>query len=133
MEVKNVINRKELKAAKRAKIQEYVPEHIYNLAAIVKNNVEIRYYTAIAILNHLTQKGIIEKVEDKSKGGGNYVNFLWDKFVVKSKGLAREYRYTEKFFIDSLVGSFSSFAASAQKTIDKFINEENINYEENNK
>lgn len=133
MERENVVikKEKESKEEKRKRIMEKVPEHIYNLAAIVKNNVQIRYYTAIAIINYLSQKKEIAEVKDKSKGQGNYVAFLWDKFIVKNNGLAREYRYTEDFFIKAVVGSFSSFAASAQKVIDTFLEVENINYKQN--
>ena len=69
-----------------------IPNHITELALIVKNNAQIRRYTAIAIINYLCQKGEISKIsaEEQAKGKGNYVNFLWDKFTVKSNGLSRD-------------------------------------------
>lgn len=107
-----------------------IPNHITELALIVKNNAQIRRYTAIAIINYLCQKGEINKIsaEEQSKGKGNYVNFLWDKFTVKSNGLSRDYRYTEKFFITALIGSFTSFAANSKEVIINFLKEENADF-----
>ncbi len=107
-----------------------IPNHITELALIVKNNAQIRRYTAIAIINYLCQKEEISKIsaEEQAKGKGNYVNFLWDKFTVKSNGLSRDYRYTEKFFITALIGSFTSFAANSKEVIINFLKEENTNF-----
>lgn len=107
-----------------------IPNHITELALIVKNNAQIRRYTAITIINYLCQKGEISKIsaEEQAKGKGNYVNFLWDKFTVKSNGLSRDYRYTEKFFITALIGSFTSFAANSKEVIINFLKEENADF-----
>jgi hypothetical protein len=107
-----------------------IPNHITELALIVKNNAQIRRYTAIAIINYLCQKREISKIsaEEQAKGKGNYVNFLWDKFTVKSNGLSRDYRYTEKFFITALIGSFTSFAANSKEVIINFLKEENADF-----
>ena len=107
-----------------------ITNHITELALIVKNNAQIRRYTAIAIINYLCQKGEISKIsaEEQAKGKGNYVNFLWDKFTVKSNGLSRDYRYTEKFFITALIGSFTSFAANSKEVIINFLKEENADF-----
>lgn len=99
------------------------PEHVVAIALIIKNNAEIRRFTALGILNYLLQKGEIE-------GDNRYVSFKWNKFAVKCNGLMREYSYTEPFFINALVASFNSFSASAQRTIDAFCHKEmsvNIN------
>lgn len=93
------------------------PEHIVAIATIVKNNAEIRRFTALGILNYLLQKGEIS-------GDKRYVSFKWNKFTVKWNGLARDFYYTEPFFLNALVASFSSFSASAQKAITKFCNME---------
>lgn len=93
------------------------PEHVVAIALIIKNNAEIRRFTAIGILNYLLQKGEI-------KGDNRYVSFKWNKFAVKCNGLMREYSYTEPFFINALVASFNSFSASAQRTIDAFCHKE---------
>lgn len=93
------------------------PEHIVNLAAIVKNNAEIRRFTALGILNYLMQKGVINGVK-------RYVVFKWNKFGVYCDGLMREYLYTEPFFINALIASFTSFSANAQKTINDFCKKE---------
>lgn len=93
------------------------PEHIVQLALIIKNNAEIRRFTALGILNYLLQKGEIQ-------GDKRYVSFKWNKFAVKANGLMREYPYTEPFFINALVAAFTSFSASAQRTIDVFCHKE---------
>lgn len=89
------------------------PEHIVQIALIIKNNAEIRRFTAIGIINYLLQKGEI-------KGEKRYVSFKWNKFSVSCDGLKREYFYNESFFLNALVAAFTSFSASAQRTIDKF-------------
>ncbi len=93
------------------------PEHIVNLALIIKNNAEIRRFTALGILNYLLQKGEIS-------GKSRYVNFKYNKFAVSCDGLMREYLYTEPFFINALIAAFSSFSASAQRTINIFCEKE---------
>lgn len=93
------------------------PEHVVAIALIIKNNAEIRRFTALGILNYLLQKGEI-------KGDNRYISFKWNKFAVKCNGLMREYSYTEPFFINALVASFNSFSASAQRTIDAFCHKE---------
>ena len=97
------------------------PEHIANLVLIVKNNAEIRRFTALGILNYLLQKGQI-------KGNNRFVYFKWDKFVVKFGTMSRDYEYSEPFFINALVASFSSFSSSAQRTIDNFTRKEMNEY-----
>ena len=81
------------------------PEHIVKLVNLVKSNSDIRRYTSLGILNYLFQKGIIEE----AKG---YVTFNWTKFRVVNRGLSVEYRYTETFFINCLIASFTSLALS---------------------
>lgn len=93
------------------------PEHIVNLSLIIKNNAEIRRFAALGILNYLLQKGEI-------KGKSRYVNFKYNKFAVSCDGLVREYLYTEPFFINALIAAFSSFSASAQRTINIFCEKE---------
>lgn len=89
------------------------PEHVRNIAFLLKNNSEIRRFTSIGIINYLLQKGEL-------KGEKRYVQFLWNKFAVKCDGLVKEYFYTEPFFLNCLTASFASFAASAQRTINAF-------------
>lgn len=91
-----------------------IPTHVLELACIVKDNAEIRRFTSLAILNYLHQK-------NELRGKKGYVDFLWNKFAVKAGGLSREYRYTELFFIKALVSAFTSFANSANKTINNFL------------
>lgn len=93
------------------------PEHIVQVALIIKNNAEIRRFTALGILNYLLQKGEIS-------GEHRYVSFKWNKFVVEAGGLKREYFYTEPFFLNALVAAFSSFSDSAQRTINNFVYKE---------
>ena len=96
---------------------EKFPEHVVRIALLIKNNAEIRRFTALGILNYLLQKGEIQ-------GENRYVSFKWNKFAVKSNGLMREYSYNEPFFLNCLVASFTSFSASAQRTIDAFCKKE---------
>lgn len=91
-----------------------IPTHVLELACIVKDNAEIRRFTSLAILNYLHQK-------NELRGKKGYVDFFWNKFAVKAGGLSREYRYTEPFFIKALVSAFTSFANSANKTINNFL------------
>ena len=93
------------------------PEHAVQIALLIKNNAEIRRFTALGILNYLLQKGEI-------RGDKRYVSFKWNKFAVKANGLMREYSYNEPFFLNALVAAFSSFSASAQRTIDAFCKKE---------
>lgn len=93
------------------------PEHMVNIALLVKNNAEIRRFTSLGILNYLLQKKEI-------KGEKRYVGFKWNKFIVKFDNLSREYSYNEPFFLNCLIASFSSFASSAQKTMDIFTRKE---------
>lgn len=89
------------------------------IALLLKNNAEIRRFTSLAIINYLTQKNEIA-------GDKKYVSFKWDKFAVKYDNLMREYSYKENFFLTALVGSFASFANSAQKTIEEFLSANNL-------
>lgn len=93
------------------------PEHIVQIALLLKNNAEIRRFTALGVLNYLLQKGEIA-------GEKRYVSFKWNKFAVKCDGLMREYFYSEPFFLNALVAAFSSFSASAQRTINNFCRKE---------
>lgn len=93
------------------------PEHVVQIALLIKNNAEIRRFTALGVLNYLLQKGEI-------RGDKRYVSFKWNKFAVKANGLMREYSYNEPFFLNALVAAFSSFSASAQRTIDAFCKKE---------
>lgn len=95
------------------------PTHIVRIALIIKNNAEIRRFTALGILNYLQQKGEID-----ADARGKYVGFKWNKFSVKANGLMREYPYTEPFFLTAFVASFTSFSANAQKTINDFCKKE---------
>lgn len=91
-----------------------VPKHIANLAFIMKNNAEIRRFTALGIINYLTQIGEL-------KGESKYVSFKWNKFAIICDGLTKEYFYTETFFLNALVASFSTFSASSQVIINEFM------------
>lgn len=96
------------------------PQHFVEIALIIKNNAEIRRFTALGIINYLFQK-------EKIKGEKKYVKFLWNKFSINVDGLSREYSYTEPFFLNCLVASFASFSANAQRTINNFIVNESVN------
>ncbi len=89
------------------------PEHMVEIALIIKNNAEIRRFTSLGVLNYLYQKK-----EIKTPKG--FVVFKWNKFTVQINNLDKDYEYSESFFINCLVASFASFAASAQKTLNNF-------------
>ena len=93
------------------------PKHVVGIALLIKNNAEIRRFTALGVLNYLLQKGEIA-------GDHRYVTFKWNKFAVKANNLMREYSYNEPFFLNALVAAFSSFSASAQRIIDEFCRQE---------
>lgn len=98
-----------------------IPEHIVNIAYIVKDNAAIRRFTALNIINYLKQT---KKIEQESS---NFVNFYWNKFCIISNGLKTEYSYKETFFLNCLVASFSQFAKNAQDAISVFVDTENLN------
>lgn len=98
-----------------------IPEHIVNIAYIVKDNAAIRRFTALNIINYLKQT---KKIEQESS---NFVNFYWNKFCITSNGLKTEYSYKETFFLNCLVASFSQFAKNAQDAISVFVDTENLN------
>lgn len=111
---------KDKKERKRAYVPERyakLPKHILEIVFIIKFNAEIRRFTAKGIINTLFTR-------DEIKAKRPYVKFLWNKFVVNTNGLNREYNYNETFFINSLIASFQCFAETAQETINKFCSEE---------
>lgn len=113
-------NNKNKKEHKRTYVPERyakLPKHILEIVFIIKFNAEIRRFTAKGIINTLFTR-------DEIKAKRPYVKFLWNKFVVNTNGLNREYNYNETFFINSLIASFQCFAETAQETINKFCSEE---------
>lgn len=96
-----------------------VPQHILDVACIVKFNAAFRRHTSLNILHTLEDDGRI----NNSKGA--YVDFLWNKFrVTADGGLRREYRYTEDLFIDALVKAHADVATDNQKAINSMIDTE---------
>lgn len=93
------------------------PQHIVNLVSLLKSNSDIRRYTSFTILNYLSQKGIIED----STG---YVQFNWKKFRVTNHGISVEYRYTNTFFLNCLIASFTCFANKGQRVIAEYCSKE---------
>lgn len=93
------------------------PAHLVKLVNLVKSNSDIRRYTSLGILNYLCQKGFT----NTTKG---YVDFFWTKFSINVNGLRVEYRYTEPFFLNCLIASFTCFANAAQKIIKVFCSKE---------
>lgn len=111
------------KLVKRAFAYNTYPKHIVDLSIIIKNNSEIRRFTALGIINYLKQKEIIAK-DDKC-----YINFKWNKFAINCNGLVKEYKYNETFFITAICAAFISFSNSAQLVINSFIENEHIDEE----
>lgn len=103
----------------REYVRPEIPEHLRNLVLLMKNNAEIRRFTALGIIDAL-------KEANELKGEKHYVDFKFNHFVVSDDGLRRDYRYNEIFFLNALVNSFSRFAASAQVVISNFVEVEKI-------
>lgn len=106
-------------APNREYVRPEIPEHLRNLVLLMKNNAEIRRFTALGIIDALKEYGEL-------KGEKHYVDFKFNHFVVSDDGLRRDYRYSEIFFLNALVNSFSRFAASAQVVISNFVEIEKI-------
>lgn len=84
---------KDKKERKRTYVPERytkLPKHILEVVFIIKFNAEIRRFTAKGIINTLFTR-------DEIKAKRPYVKFLWNKFVVNTNGLNREYNYNETF------------------------------------
>lgn len=96
-----------------------VPTHIARVSVLLIHNAEIRRFTAIGIRNYLINNNLV-----KVKNGSVYVKFLPSKFAVNNNGLNTEYSYTEPFFLNCFLAAFPSFAASANKAIENFYQEE---------
>ena len=99
-----------------------IPEHIKNLVLLLKNNSEIRRFTALGLKNALIKNKTITK-EDKF-----YVNFYFNKFAVIVNGLKTEYHYNNQLFIDCLVAAFPAFAQNAIDIINHYCEIENSEY-----
>lgn len=110
-------NKKEHKCVYVPERYAKLPKHILEVVFIIKFNAEIRRFTAKGIINTLFTR-------DEIKTKRIYIKFLWNKFVINTNGLNREYNYNETFFINSLIASFQCFAEIAQETINKFCSEE---------
>lgn len=93
------------------------PKHIKDIVYQIRNNVEIRRFTALGIIKYLKSTNQIRT--DKA-----FIVFLWDKFTVKYNNLSRDYLYSEPFFLNAFIASFSSFAAYAQIIVNNFCKEE---------
>lgn len=102
-----------------------IPKHIYNLAAIVNNNYDVRRFTALNILKELEEIGDIEPIATN-----RYVDFSWNKFTVSADGIRKQYSYREDFFIKSLSKAFEDFAKQAENNISVFIDIEDKLYNE---
>ena len=97
------------------------PEHIRNIGICLRYNADLRRFVAKAIINYLTQKGEIE-------GNSKFVKFGYNKLSVIVNGLAREYYYSNKWFINCLVAGFKSFADYISKQINIFVANELPDY-----
>ena len=93
------------------------PAHLVKLVNLVKSNSDIRRYTSLGILNYLWQKGLINSTN-------GYVKFTWSKFSVIINGTRVDYSYTESFFLNCLIASFTSFANAANKIVKVFCSKE---------
>lgn len=102
-----------------------VPEHLKNIVLILKNNSEIRRFTALGMINRLKQAGEIPA------DAKVYINFYFNKFSVSVNGLKQEFKYNNSLFINCLCSSFVLFANDASKTIKEFCNIESCSVDDN--
>ena len=94
-------------------------EELQNVIKIVKYNANIKRHTSLNILKTFVEDGFI----DEAKGA--FVDFQWDKYTVKSKGVVKEYAY-DKTFIEALVKAHSDMAADSTNAIAAFVKFANI-------
>ena len=95
------------------------PEELQNVIKIVKYNANIKRHTSLNILNTFVEDGFIDEVK------GCFVDFQWDKYTVKSKGIVKEYSY-DKTFVQALVKAHEDMAKDSTVAIAKFIEFANI-------
>lgn len=91
-----------------------VAPELEEMIKIVKYNANIKRHTSLNILNRFVEDGFIDEVK------GGFVEFNWDKYSVKSKGVAKEYDY-DKTFVEALVKAHSDMAKDSEASIKKFI------------
>lgn len=99
--------------------------HIYDLAAIINNNYDIRRFTALCIIKEFKEIGEIEPIARNC-----YVDFFWNKFTVIADGIRKQYTYREDVFLKSLQKAFELFAKQAENNMSVFIDKEDKLYAE---
>lgn len=99
-----------------------VPEHIKNVANILKYNQGIRIECSKCIQNMLRNNGVI------AKDGSSYVKFMNNKFAVIANGLSTEFRYTEAFFVSALVQGIVNFSDNCKQIIKEHCDKEKLEY-----
>ena len=100
------------------------PEHIRNIGICLRYNADLRRFVAKTIINYLRQKGEID-------GDSIYVKFAYNKLSVIVNGLAREYYYSNKWFINCYIAGFKSLTDYVSKQINTFISVEMPDYNTN--
>lgn len=125
-EVEQPVNKYGIPRTGLPKFTERIPDETLAIALLVKNNAEVKRFTALNILNWLMQKGEIS-------GNHRYVVFKFDKFAVRCNGLTREYTYKEPFFINALIAAFTCLAHSAEQVIGRFLQSEGLTLDESAK
>lgn len=125
-EVEQPVNKYGIPRTGLPKFTERIPDETLAIALLVKNNAEVKRFTALNILNWLMQK-------EEISGNHRYVVFKFDKFAVRCNGLTREYTYKEPFFINALIAAFTCLAHSAEKVIGRFVQAEGLVLDESAK
>ena len=95
------------------------PEELQNVIKIVKYNANIKRHTSLNILNTFVEDGFIDEAK------GCFVDFQWDKYTVKSKGVVKEYAY-DKTFVQALVKAHEDMAKDSTVAISTFVKFANI-------
>ena len=84
------------------------------IVKIVKYNANIKRHTSLNILNRFVEDGFI----DEAKGA--FVDFMWDKYTVKCKGITKEYTY-DQTFVEALVKAHEDMAKDNTRVIGNFV------------
>ena len=103
---------------KTNKTSKIAPE-LENVVKIVKYNANIKRHTSLNILNKFVEDGFIDEVK------GAFVDFLWNKYTVKSNGVTKEYEY-DKTFVEALIKAHSDVCYDSKAAIEKFVKFKNI-------
>lgn len=130
--MKEVSSRKDAKEVKEGKVNGIpvqalkFPEHIIRVMLIIKNNAEIRRFTALNFIQALKDAGEI-KPEDTA-----YVDFGyndWTRFTLVVNKWRRRYELTNEVFVKAFIAALNDVTAASFDTIKNMCLKEGIKLE----